>query len=322
MGFTSFTLLGTGSRLPKQAVTNDELSTFLDTSDEWIRTRTGIRQRHLLKEEKLIDIALPAAQQALESSGTKAEELDLIICSTLQGDFVSPAFACVVQKYLGATCPAFDINAACSGFVYALDVAAGYFARGRVKKVLVIAAEAMSRFVDWSERSTCVLFGDGCGAVVLGEGDDLLSIRLTADGNDQSLVIPHEKGSCPYTQSQGAASVLAMDGQEVFKFAVSSICRDITAVTEEAGITPEDLDFMVLHQANQRIMEAAARRLKMPPEKVPSVIAETGNVSSACIPIVLDELNRSGKLANSRYIALAGFGAGFTTGACVLRCHK
>jgi len=202
MGFTSFTLLGTGSRLPKQAVTNDELSTFLDTSDEWIRTRTGIRRRHLLKEEKLIDIALPAAQQALESSGTKAEELDLIICSTLQGDFVSPAFACVVQKYLGATCPAFDINAACSGFVYALDVAAGYFARGRVKKVLVIAAEAMSRFVDWSERSTCVLFGDGCGAVVLGEGDDLLSIRLTADGNDQSLVIPHEKGSCPYTQPQ------------------------------------------------------------------------------------------------------------------------
>lgn len=318
----SFTLLGTGSRLPETVITNDELSTFLDTSDEWIRTRTGIQRRHLLKEEKLIDIAVPAAQQALENSGVKAEELDLIICSTLQGDFVSPAFACLVQKYLGAHCPAFDINAACSGFVYALDVAAGYFARKRVKKVLIIAAEAMSRFMDWNDRGTCVLFGDGCGAVVLGEGDDLLSIQLTAQGNDEALAIPHEKGSCPYTRREGKPSVLSMDGQEVFKFAVSSICRDIAVVTQEAGITPQELDFMVLHQANYRIMEAAARRLKIPMEKVPTIIAETGNVSSACIPMVLDELNRSGKLVNSRYIALAGFGAGFTTGACVLRCHK
>lgn len=318
MGFTSFTLLGTGSRLPKQAVTNDELSTFLDTSDEWIRTRTGIRRRHLLKEEKLIDIALPAAQQALESSGTKAEELDLIICSTLQGDFVSPAFACVVQKYLGATCPAFDINAACSGFVYALDVAAGYFARGRVKKVLVIAAEAMSRFVDWSERSTCVLFGDGCGAVVLGEGDDLLSIRLTADGNDQSLVIPHEKGSCPYTQPQGAASVLAMDGQEVFKFAVKRVPECIDQVLKESGTAVEEVKYFVLHQANYRIIESVAKRLKQPMDKFPMNMERYGNTSAATIPVLLDELNRSGKLNFGDKIVLSGFGAGLTWGATLL----
>lgn len=318
----SFTLLGTGSQLPETVVTNDDLSTFLDTSDEWIRTRTGIRRRHLLREEKLIDLALPAVRKALENSHVKAEELDLILCSTLQGDFISPAFACVIQKYLGASCPAFDINAGCSGFIYALDVAAGYFARKRVKKVLVVSAEAMSRFTDWQDRSTCVLFGDGCGAVVLGEGDDLLSIKVTTEGNDEALKIPHMTGNCPYTHIEDTCPVLYMDGQEVFKFAVTSICRDIADVTKEAGITPADLDLMVLHQANYRIMEAAARRLKIPMERVPSIIDETGNMSSACIPIALDYLNQSGKLANSRYIALAGFGSGFTTGACVLRCKK
>lgn len=318
----SFTILGTGSQLPDTVVTNDDLTAFLDTSDEWIQTRTGIHRRHILKNEKLIDLAVSAAQKALENSGVSASELDLIICSTIQGDYVSPAFSCVVQKYLGSTCPAFDVNAGCSGFIYALDVADGYFARGRAKKVLVIAAEAMSRFTDWNDRSTCVLFGDGCGAVVLGEGEDLLSMKITTEGNDESLYIPHFEGNCPYTEKEGRSCALHMDGQDVFKFAVSSICRDIKDVAQLAGIQPEDLDLVVLHQANYRIMEAAARRLKLPMEKVPSIIDETGNMSSACIPVALDMLNRSGKLANSRYVALAGFGSGFTTGACVLRWHK
>ena len=318
----SFTVLGTGSKLPDTVVTNDDLATFLDTSDEWITTRTGIHRRHVLKQEKLIDLATVAAKNALENSGVTADELDLILCSTIQGDYVSPAFACVVQKELGATCPAFDVNAGCSGFIYALDVADGYFARGRAKKVLIIAAEAMTRFTNWQDRSTCVLFGDGCGAVVLGEGDDLLSIKITAEGNFEALNIPHTQGNCPYTELDGKESVLHMDGQSVFKFAVSSICRDIKDVTQAAGLTLDDLDYLVLHQANYRIMESAARRLKISMDRVPSIIHETGNMSSACIPIVLDQLNRSGKLVNSRYIALAGFGSGFTTGACVLRCHK
>lgn len=318
----SFTILGTGSQLPEKVVTNDDLAAFLDTSDEWITTRTGIRRRHILTDEKLIDLAVSAARKALEDSHVKAEELDLILCSTIQGDFISPAFACVVQKYLGAGCPAFDINGGCSGFIYALDVADGYFARSRAKKVLIVSAEAMSRFTDWNDRSTCVLFGDGCGAVVLGEGEDLLSMKITTEGNDEALHIPHTEGNCPYTPKEGRMSALHMDGQEVFKFAVSSICRDIKDVTQQAGIGPQDLDLMVLHQANYRIMEAAARRLRLPMEKVPSIIEETGNMSSACIPMVLDFLNRGGKLVNGQLVALAGFGSGFTTGACVLRWNK
>lgn len=315
----SFTVLGTGSSLPETVITNDDLAAFLDTSDEWIRTRTGIQHRHVLKNESLLDLAEAAARNALENSGTKPEELDLIICSTVQGDYITPAMACMVQKRLGATCPGFDINGACSGFIFALDVVAGYFARGKVKKALIVSAEAMTRYTDWTDRSTCVLFGDGAGAAVLGEGDDLLAIKLTTQGNEVPLRIPGQKGNSPYSEHSDEKSVLHMDGQEVFKFAVSAICRDVAEVTEQAGLTMEDLDKVVLHQANYRILEAAARRLKVPMEKVPCIIQETGNMSSACIPMVLDQLNRSGELANSRYITLAGFGAGFTTGACVLR---
>lgn len=199
----SFQILGTGSAHPACSQTNDDLSAFLDTSDEWISTRTGIKSRYVCTTETISDLAVEAGRAALRDAGVEPEELDLIICSTIRGDYITPALACVVQNRLGATCPAFDINAACSGFVYMLDVAAGYFARKRVKKVLLIAAEEMSKLLDWKDRRICVLFGDGAGAAVLGEGDGLRSIRITTSGNMDVLRIPNVQGKFAFWRNQG-----------------------------------------------------------------------------------------------------------------------
>lgn len=314
-----FKILGTGSCLPERAVTNDELSTFLDTSDEWITKRTGIRQRSVITHENLTQLASVAARQALEQSGVQPQELDLILCATLQGDYITPSLACMVQQQLGASCPAMDLNAACSGFLYALDVAAGYFARGRVRRVLVIAAEAMSRLVDWTDRSTCVLFGDGAGAVVLGEGEALRAIRLTAQGNAQPLCAAHQAGNCPFAPADHPGSFLQMDGGEVYKFAVSSMVRDVQDVVAEAGLSMEEIGHVVPHQANLRIIEAAAHRLHLPMERCLVGIGDMGNISAACIPILLDRANRAGTLVPGEWLVLTAFGAGFTSGACVLR---
>ena len=186
-----FKILSTASALPKCRKSNDDLSTFLDTSDEWISQRTGIRERAVCTDETLTDLLTQAADQALERAGITAQELDLILCATIRGDYITPSQACVIQKEIGASCPAMDISAACTGFIYALDVAAGYFARKKVKKVLVLAGDCMTRMMDWSDRSTCVLFGDGAGAVVLGEGENLMAIQLTTNGNVDVLNIPH-----------------------------------------------------------------------------------------------------------------------------------
>lgn len=186
-----FKILSTASALPKCRKSNDDLSTFLDTSDEWISQRTGIRERAVCTDETLTDLLTQAANQALERAGITAQELDLILCATIRGDYITPSQACVIQKEIAASCPAMDISAACTGFIYALDVAAGYFARKKVKKVLVLAGDCMTRMMDWSDRSTCVLFGDGAGAVVLGEGENLMAIQLTANGNVDVLNIPH-----------------------------------------------------------------------------------------------------------------------------------
>ena len=193
-----FKILSTASALPKCRKSNDDLSTFLDTSDEWISQRTGIRERAVCTDETLTDLLTQAANQALERAGITAQELDLILCATIRGDYITPSQACVIQKEIGASCPAMDISAACTGFIYALDVAAGYFARKKVKKVLVLAGDCMTRMMDWSDRSTCVLFGDGAGAVVLGEGENLMAIQLTANGNVDVLNIPHVGGDSPF----------------------------------------------------------------------------------------------------------------------------
>ena len=187
----SFTILGTGKAIPEYTMKNDELSTMVETNDEWIRTRTGIEERHICKSETITELTVLAAQRALENAGIKAEDLDLIICTTMRGENITPSQACMIQKEIGATCAAFDVNAACSGFIYALDIAAGFFERKRVKYVLVVSMDNLSNITDWTDRSTCVLFGDGGAAAVLGEGNDLLSINLTATGNDAAIRIPH-----------------------------------------------------------------------------------------------------------------------------------
>ncbi|HWR24142.1 MAG TPA: beta-ketoacyl-ACP synthase III [Feifaniaceae bacterium] len=318
----SFSICGTGSAYPKRVVTNGELSAMVDTSDEWIRTRTGVRERRVLTDETITDIALTAAKRALEDAGVSPKELDLILCATIRNEYITPTMACMLQKELGANCPAMDINAACSGFLYALDVADGYFARKRVKKVLVVAAEAMSKMADWTDRATCVLFGDAAGAAVLGEGEDLLSLKVTASGNDEHLFIPNVQGNSPFSNRPKRDPYVYMNGQEVYKFAVSSICRDLAAVISAAGLLQEQIQHVLPHQANSRIIEAAKGRLKIPADRYHMNIARFGNTSAASIPVLMDELNRAGAFKKGEYLALSAFGGGFTTGACVLRWCK
>lgn len=315
----SFKILGTGSYVPERIVTNDELSALLDTDDEWITRRIGVKQRHVCTTETTVDLACEAAVRALENGGTTPEELDLILCATISGDDASPAMACMVQNRLGATCPAMDINSACSAFIYLMDTAAGFFARGKAKKVLIIGAERMSRILDWSDRSTCVIFGDGAGAAILGEGDNYLASKLITKGGDDVIKIPYSNGKSPFCEREEPHPFVFMNGQETYKFAVNSICKDLREIIQEAGFKEEEIDHIVLHQANLRIIEAAKRRLHIPEEKYYINIQNYGNTSSASIPLVLDELNRAGRLKENDILAMCAFGGGLSSGACVLR---
>lgn len=318
----SFTILGTGKAVPEYVLTNDELSKMVDTSDEWIRTRTGIQERHICKNETLTELTVKAARAALENAGVTPEQLDLIICSTMRGENITPSQACMIQKEIGASCPAFDVNAACSGFIYALDVADGYFARKKVKYVLVVSMDNLSNIVDWQDRSTCVLFGDGGAAAVLGEGDDLLAINLTAVGNDKVLRIPHGTNASPFYEHGEERAVLHMEGNEVYKFAVNAMATGIKKSVADAGLELKDVDCVIPHQANIRIINASAKNLDIPRERFFCNVMHYGNTSSGSVPIALDEANRSGVLKKGDIIAMCAFGAGLTTGSCVIRWNK
>ena len=318
----SFTILGTGKAVPAYVMTNDELSTMVETNDEWIRTRTGIEERRIAKSETITEMCVEAANNALENAGVKPEELDLIICSTMRGENITPSQGCMIQKEIGASCPAFDINAACSGFIYALDVAAGFFARKKVKKVLIVSMDNLSNIIDWTDRSTCVLFGDGGAAAVLGEGDDLLSIHLTAAGNDAAIRIPHGTNSSPFYEHEEQRAVLHMEGNEVYKFAVNAMSTGIKKAVADAGLELSDVDCVIPHQANIRIINASAKNLDIPREKFFCNVMHYGNTSSGSVPIALDEANRSGVLKKGDIIAMCAFGAGLTTGSCVIRWNK
>jgi 3-oxoacyl-[acyl-carrier-protein] synthase-3 len=315
----SFKILGTGHCVPSRVVTNDELSTFVETSDEWIAQRVGTRERHVCTTESTADLAYQAALQALEMSRTQVSELDLIICATVSGDYASPSLACMTQNLLGATCPAMDVNGACSGFVYALETAAGFFARKKVKKMLVIGGERLSRLVDWTDRNTCVIFGDGAGAVVLGEGDAYLSSKLFARGGDNVIRIPHHDGQAKFNTREPKIPYIYMNGQETFKFAVNAMIGDILEVIREAGLQQSDIAWVVPHQANARIIEAASRKLDIPAEKFGLNIHKYGNTLAASVPILLDELNRAGKFKKGDYLVFSAFGGGLTSAACVVR---
>ena len=315
-------ILGTGSALPTLEVPNEALEKFLDTSDEWIRTRTGIQSRHILSEDTLADISILAAQRALENAGITGSELDLIIGTTTQGEWIAPGVGVMVQKAIGAACPAMDLHAACTGFLYALDVAKAYIESGKAKKILILSGEAMSQLCDWTDRSTCVLFGDGAGAVVVDGGEGLLSIRLTAAQDQPILFIQPSPGNCPFSKPSGTKQGVHMEGQEVFRFAVSHATEDLQLAAEKAGVALGDIRWFLLHQANRRILESVRQRLNQTEERFPNNIHRVGNTSSASIPILLDELNREGRLQQGDLLAFSAFGSGLLTGACILKWSK
>ena len=314
----SFKIISTGSYVPEKIVTNEDLEKILDTSSEWIIERTGIKARHICTDETAEDMAVAAAKRALDAADTKPEELDFILCATVSPPYVCPNLACLIQSGIGADCPAMDIVAACSGFPYMLDTAAGFFARGKVKKMLVVGAEQMSRVLDWTDRGTAVIFGDGAGACVLEAGDNYLASHLWAKGDSDTIKIPTKIGISPFFTGKEDKPLVQMKGQETFKFAVSTMVSDIKKCISEAGIDEADVDHVIPHQANQRIIDAAIKRLKIPAGRYVINIDRFGNTSAASIPIALDELNKSGKLMRGDIIVLSAFGGGLSSASCVI----
>ncbi len=313
----SFYVAGTGRCVPERTITNEDLTALVETSDEWIRQRVGIHSRHVCTEETAADLAVCAAQRALEDSGIKAEDLELIIAATISNEMVSPSMACMVQNRLKASCMACDVSAACSGFLFALDVAAGYFARG-LRRVLVIGAERMSRLLDWQDCGTCVIFGDGAGAVVLQAGEGYVDSTFTVKGDDTLIRIPQFAGKSPFFTKDAEKPYVYMNGQETFKYAVGAICDDIRFLMDKHKLCIEDIAYIVPHQANKRIIDFACERLKFPKDKFYVNIDRYGNTSSASIPIALDEMNRLGLLHRGDKIILTAFGGGLANAACLM----
>ena len=324
MSVTRSAVTGVGSYLPEQIVTNADLAQFVDTSDEWIVERTGIRQRHKARDDQpTSDLAVEAARKALADAGRTAAEVDLIVVATTTPDMTFPSVASIVQRKLGVpTCIAFDVQAVCSGFVYALGVADGFVARGLAKCALVIGAEEMTRLMDWTDRSTCVLFGDGAGAVVVepreGQGtkedQGLLGFALRCDGGKTDLL--YVDGGPATT---GTVGHLRMAGNQVFRHAVVNIAEAITAACIAANIEISDVDWFVPHQANQRIIKGVGDRLGLDETKVISTVATHANTSAASIPLALDAAIRDGRIKRGDLVLMEAMGGGLTWGACAIR---
>ena len=317
-------IAGTGSYLPEKVLTNADLAKFVDTSDEWIASRTGIRERHVAADgETTGDLAYRAALRALEAAGVDASELDLIVLGTTTPDLVFPSTACLLQHRLGANgCPAFDVNAACSGFVYALSVADKFIRSGAAKTALVVGAETLTRMLDWNDRSTCVLFGDGAGAVVLKADADtgILSTHLHADGGKKELLWNPVGVSVGFKPGEHNAGVkVLMTGNEVFKHAVKALDAVVEETLEANGLDRREIDWLIPHQANLRIIEATAKRLDMPMDRVVVTVDRHGNTSSGSVPLALDEAVRSGSIQRGQLVLLEAFGGGFTWGSALLR---
>ncbi|MDP4132649.1 MAG: beta-ketoacyl-ACP synthase III [Bacillota bacterium] len=315
----SFKIIGTGSYVPEHIVTNDDLASIVDTSDEWITQRVGVHERRVSVNETAADLAYKAALNALSESGVKPTELDLIIAASISGETLCPTVAGFVQSKLGATCPAFDINSACSGFLFALDVAAGFYARGNVKKALIIGAERLSKIIDWKDRSTCVIFGDGAGAVVTDAGDNYLSSKICTKGGSDVIEIPSFSGSSPFYESPGKSPYIFMQGQETFKFAVNAMTEDVKEVVSKANLSLDDIKYFIPHQANIRIIQFASKKLGIPIDKFVVNIEKYGNTSAASVPMALDQINKSGNLNRGDLLALSAFGGGLSSAASIIR---
>lgn len=315
-------IIGTGSCLPEKIVTNDYLSTIVDTSDEWISSRTGIRQRHISVDETTESLSTEAARRALENAGVKPEDLDLIVVATCTPDTLVPNTACLVQSELGAVnATAFDISAACSGFVFALNMVDAYMQSGMYRMALVIGAETLSRIVDWKDRSTCVLFADGAGAAVVqaSETAGISAATLGSDGTRGGVIyVKNRENFNPFVPEQKPMDFLYMDGAAVFKFAVKKIPEAIQETLKKANLQTGEIDWFLLHQANARINQSIAKKLHISIDKVPMNVDRCGNTSAASVPILLDEVNRKGLLKPGQKIVLAGFGSGLTWGVLTM----
>lgn len=316
-------IIGTGSALPRKIVTNDDLAQLVDTSDEWIRERTGIGGRHISTGETVVSLAAEACEKALESAGRNASEIDMLLVATCTPEVGIPCAACQVQSRLGAAhAVAFDLNAACAGFLFALNTAYTYVEAGIYENALVVGSEVLSKIVDWTDRGTCILFGDGAGAVLVerSEQPGILGFVQHSDGTKgEVLTCGSRQLKNPYVSLPYGHPFVNMDGREVFAFAVRQVPASIREVLEQVQLAPEDVDLYVLHQANRRILEGIAKRLSLGMDKFPMNLDRVGNMSSAAIPVLLDELNREGQLQEGMTLVLSGFGAGLTYGACVLK---
>jgi 3-oxoacyl-[acyl-carrier-protein] synthase III len=312
-------IVGTGSYLPPRIVTNDELAKRIDTSDAWIQERTGIKQRHIADESQTSsDLALEASRCALEAAGLKAEQIDLIVVATSTPDFIFPSAACLLQAKLGVkNCPAFDVQAVCSGFVYGLATADNFIRAGTHKRALVVGAEVFSRILDWNDRGTCVLFGDGAGAVVLAAAEQpgIHASVLHADGSQAGIL------SVPGNVCGGrivGSPFLQMQGNQVFKIAVKVLADVAHETADAAGIRLEEVDWLIPHQANLRILEATVKKLGLPRERLVVTVDRHANTSAASVPLALDEFVRAGKIRTGHKVMLLGVGGGFTWGASLV----
>ena len=307
-------IIGTGSYLPPNIMTNDELSKMMDTSDEWISSRTGIKERRIVSDESTCDLAKIAANKALEMAGIDAKQLDLIILATTTPDKIFPATATLLQTAIGASCPAFDLQSVCAGFIFALNTAQQYIKTASAKKVLVVGSETMSRIIDWNDRDTAVLFGDGAGAVVLSASEEtgILHSKLFTDGNYlSSLQVNND-----YINQTG---FITMAGNEVFKIAVNRLSSLAEETFQECNLDANELDWMVPHQANIRIITAIAKRIKIPMKKVVLTLDKHGNTSAASIPLALDTAVRDGRIQKNQTLLFEGIGAGFSWGSVLVR---
>lgn len=314
-------IIGTGSCLPETVVTNDDLSKIMDTSDEWIASRTGIRERRLAGKETTASMAAEAARRAMQDAGVSAKDIDLILVGTITADYVTPSAACEVQAAIGADhATAFDINAACSGFIFALNTAHAYLQTNMAHTALVIGVETLSKIMDWNDRSTCVLFGDGAGAaVVRADEKGIFCFDQGSDGaKGMVLACQGRTNNNPLVQTDQSLQYVHMDGQEVYKFAVRIVPDSIKKAMEEAELETDDIKYFVLHQANIRIIQSVAKRLKVDVDKFPISLDHCGNISAGSIPILLDEINRKQMLEKGDKIVICGFGGGLTWGTTIL----
>lgn len=315
-------IIGTGSYIPEKVVSNMDLEALVETNDEWIQERTGIKTRHIAIEEGTMDLAYKAADRALEDAGIKGEEIDIIIAASITSDTLVPSLSCMVQAHVGAEhAMCFDINAACSGFVYALHIADMMIKSGNYRTALVLGAETLSKITNWKDRSTCILFGDGAGAAVLREDEEygIIHHDMGAIGRKGMAVYCHGQSTRNFLNPKELEEhFLVMNGGEVFKFAVATVPKSVKKVLDESGIGTDKVKYYILHQANYRILEALAKRMKEDMDKFPMSMDKYGNTSSASLPIMLDEVNRAGKIKPGDHLVFSGFGGGLTWASLVL----